>query len=70
MARRIAIISARGRSKRIPQKNIIDFLHPLMVEGTAPLFDDWYCFSPGSCKGGRKTLGEFCVKNPTFELKE
>jgi hypothetical protein len=49
---------------------VLDFLKPLMVEGTVILFDDWYCFSPGSVKGERKALQEFCEKNSGFKVEE
>ena len=49
--------------------DVLNFLKPLMVEGTVLLFDDWYCFSPGSNKGERRALEEFCTNNPSFEFE-
>ena len=33
-------------------------------------FDDWYCFPPGSNKGEKLALEEFCNNNPSFKLEE
>ena len=41
-----------------------------MVEGTVLLFDDWYCFPPGSNKGERRALEEFQANNPSFEFED
>lgn len=49
---------------------VLEFLKPLMVEGTVILFDDWYCFPPGSSKGERRALEEFCGKYPGFKVEE
>jgi len=49
--------------------DVLNFLKPLMVEGTVILFDDWYCFPPGSNKGEKRALYEFLDNNPSFELE-
>lgn len=49
---------------------VLEFLKPLMVEGTVILFDDWYCFPPGSLKGEKGALHEFCIKHPGFKVEE
>ena len=48
---------------------VLNFIKPLMVAGTVLLFDDWYCFSPGSNKGERRALEEFLAKNSSFEIE-
>ncbi len=49
---------------------VLEFLKPLMVEGTVILFDDWYCFPPGSLKGESGALHQFCEKHPGFKIEE
>lgn len=49
---------------------VLNFIKPLMVEGTVLLFDDWYCFPPGSNKGERRALEEFQANNPSFEFED
>jgi len=49
---------------------VLEFLRPLMIEGTVILFDDWYCFPPGSLKGESGALQEFCERYPGFKVEE
>ena len=49
---------------------VLDFIKPLLVEGSLLLFDDWYCFPGGSLAGERKAFIEFCEQNPGFEFEE
>jgi hypothetical protein len=49
---------------------VLDFIKPLMVVGTVLVFDDWYCFPPGSNMGERRALEEFCKNNPLFKVEE
>jgi len=50
--------------------SVLEFVKPLLVEGSVILFDDWYCFSPGSNRGERKAFLEFCANNPDFKFEE
>ena len=49
---------------------VLQFIKPLLVIGTVLAFDDWYCFPPGSPKGEKLALEEFCNNNPSFKLEE
>ena len=48
---------------------VLKFIKPLLVVGTVILFDDWYCFSPGSNKGESRALQELCLANPSFKIE-
>ena len=49
---------------------ILEFIKPLIVVGTVIVFDDWYCFPPGSNKGEMRAVKEFSAANPSFQLEE
>lgn len=49
---------------------VLEFIKPLMVVGTVLLFDDWYCFPPGSNKGEVKAVNEFMKAHPSFKIEE
>lgn len=49
---------------------VLRFLTDKLVSGTVLLFDDWYCFSPGSSGGERRALEEFREQNPEFTFEE
>jgi len=49
---------------------VLKFIKPLMVVGTVLLFDDYYCFPPGTNKGEARALKEFCLHNPSFAVEE
>ncbi len=49
---------------------VLRFIKPLMVIGTVLLFDDWFCFPPGTNKGEARALKEFCLENPSFAVEE
>ena len=49
---------------------ILEFIKPLIVVGTVIVFDDWYCFPPGSNKGETRAVKEFKAANPSFQLEE
>jgi O-methyltransferase len=49
---------------------VLKFIKPLMVVGTVLVFDDWYCFPPGTNKGEARALKEFCLENPSFAVEE
>jgi len=49
---------------------VLEFIKPLMVEGTVIIFDDWYCFPPHSDQGERRAVREFIAANPSFQLEE
>lgn len=49
---------------------VLEFVKPLLVEGTVLLFDDYYCFPPNGQKGEMRALIEFCEKYPEIKVKE
>jgi len=49
--------------------DVLNFIKPLLVEGSVLIFDDWCCFPPGSNKGERRALNEFCEENPSIKLE-
>lgn len=50
--------------------DVLNFIKPLMTVGTVLLFDDWYCFPPGTNKGEARAFSEFCEANPSFAVEE
>lgn len=48
---------------------VLKFIKPLLMIGSVLLFDDWYCFSPGTNKGEARALQEFCDSNPGIKLE-
>lgn len=48
---------------------VLEFVKPLLVNGTLVLFDDYYAFPGGSLMGERRALTEFLDKNPGFEVE-
>jgi O-methyltransferase len=49
---------------------VLRFIKPLMMIGTVLIFDDWFCFPPGTNKGEARALKEFCLENPSFSVEE
>ena len=49
---------------------ILEFIKPLIMVGTVIVFDDWYCFPPGSNKGEMRAVKESSAANPSFQLEE
>ena len=49
---------------------VLNFIKPLLVEGSVLIFDDYYCFPAGSNKGEPKALKEFLDNNKTFQVQE
>ena len=49
--------------------DVLNFIKPSLVVGTVLLFDDWYCFSPGSSMGESRALQEFLAANPNLSLE-
>ena len=47
---------------------VLEFVKPLLVKGSVLVFDDWYCFPPGSTKGVC-AMDEF-KKKYRFEIEE
>lgn len=50
--------------------DVLKFIKPLMVVGTILMFDDWYCFPPGSNMGEMRAVKEFYESNPSFKMQE
>ena len=49
---------------------VLNFIKPLLVEGSVLIFDDYYCFPAGSNKGECKALNEFLENNKGFQVEE
>ena len=49
---------------------VLDFIKPLLVEGSLILFDDWYCFPPSEKMGEAKAFEEFLSNNKNIEVQE
>lgn len=49
---------------------VLNFIKPLLMNGSVILFDDWYCFPPSENKGEKRAFNEFCQKNPEFKFEE
>ena len=48
---------------------VLNFLRPLLVQGTVILFDDWYCFPAGSLMGERRAFSEFLQENLNISVE-
>jgi hypothetical protein len=48
---------------------VLNFISPLLVNGSIILFDDWYCFPPGILQGEKRAFHEFIEKNPHFKFE-
>tara|TARA_B100000579_G_C22741002_1_gene809108 strand:- start:182 stop:901 length:720 start_codon:yes stop_codon:yes gene_type:complete len=51
-------------------KTVLNFIKDFLKIGTVILFDDWYCFSPGSLMGEKKAFTEFLNKNKNIQVEE
>jgi len=49
---------------------VLDFLFPLIHQGTVLIFDDWYCFRGSPILGEQRAVGEWVAKHPNLELIE
>jgi O-methyltransferase len=49
--------------------DVLDFIAPLLVEGSVILFDDWHTFPGGSLMGERRAMAEFMLENPDFRFE-
>ena len=49
---------------------VLNFVKPLLVEGTIILFDDWYCFPVNKEMGEPKAFKEFLSANKNIEVEE
>ena len=49
---------------------VLKFLKPLLVPGSLLLFDDWYCFPPGSNMGEKRAFNEFLNYNPQIKIED
>ena len=49
---------------------VLEFIKPLLVEGSLILFDDWYCFPPSKKMGEAKAFEEFLRINKNIEVQE
>jgi len=46
---------------------VLDFVKPLLQDGTVLIFDDYYCFKGNRRKGEARALSEFLEKNKDIE---
>lgn len=51
-------------------KEVLNFIKPLLVQGTVIIFDDFYCFPAGSNQGESRALKEFLNDNKNIKLTE
>ena len=51
-------------------RDVLKFLTTQLVIGSIIMFDDWYCFPPGSNMGEQRAFKEFCDSNPNIEVEE
>jgi O-methyltransferase len=49
--------------------DVLNFLKPLLMQGSVLVFDDWYCFPGGSLMGERRALTEFLDGNTDFSVE-
>lgn len=51
-------------------KDLLNFVKPLLVNGSVILFDDWYCFKPGTTHnyGEQKAVDEFLEINKSIKF--
>ena len=53
-------------------RDLLKFVKPLLVNGSVILFDDWYCFKPGTkiknSYGEQKAVGEFLDSNKNMKF--
>jgi len=49
-------------------KKVLEFIVPLINDGTVLLFDDWYCFRADPTKGGQAAVQEWLQKNKNICL--
>lgn len=47
---------------------VLEFLTPLVRQGTILLFDDWYCFRADPGRGVQRAASEWLEKNPHLSL--
>ncbi len=48
---------------------VMEFIRPLLCNGTVLLFDDWYCFPPGKEMGELRAVNEFTRKYSNFKIQ-
>ncbi|WP_044252706.1 hypothetical protein [Isosphaera pallida] len=51
-------------------KVVLEFITPLMVDGTILIFDDWYCFRGHPQRGERAAFAEWSAGLPHWVFKE
>ncbi len=49
-------------------KAVLDFIKPIIKNGTVLMFDDWYCFRADPEKGEQWAVHEWLEKNPEIQL--
>ena len=49
---------------------VLEFIRPLLQNGTLVLFDDWFCFHGDPKRGERRAFGEWLQRNPDLEADE
>ena len=49
---------------------VLNFIKPLLCQGSVILFDDWYCFPVGMYKGEAKAFNEFLQANRNIKVQE
>ena len=49
---------------------VLEFIKPLLAEGSIIIFDDWYCFNPAKKQGEALAFEQFCEANSEFSFEE
>ena len=49
---------------------VLEFIKPLLAEGSIIIFDDWYCFNPAKKQGEALAFEQFCNTNSEFSFEE
>ena len=49
---------------------VLEFITPLLQDGTVIVFDDWFCYRADPDKGEQRACREWLAKNPQIKLVE
>lgn len=53
----------------VPALLALDFVRPMLRQGSIVLFDDWFSYALDPLKGEPRALSEFLQKNPSFRFE-
>jgi len=49
-------------------KEVMNFIRPVLQNGTVVVFDDWYCYHADPNKGEQRALSEFLELHPEVDF--